>query len=307
MAKVFIPQVGDKIELSQHWSCKIFNERRNSSVFDALGVDVSSQEGSNIDITFPKGTIFKVNRLYVRAPASSYDSLTLSVISSPIKKLSKAKFWVKIMDANNMEFESKSYNFEDFDNIKSLFRYIALKDGNTNEEKMTNKQQQPYLQEIVNHFSTPEKIISFDITLSKKDMLETYNLNTSTRYWHRDNWDYDREVAQINDLLPDNIVVTVTMYPALNGILYRFNCNETLKNIDQKLGYYEQYSTHYWNSQILGSFLSYNDIHFINSIKKEHINYVQEALEEKLDFNVGGKIQKIKNKTAFNKIVNSLH
>lgn len=33
MAKVFIPQVGDKIELSQNWNCKIFNERRNSSVF----------------------------------------------------------------------------------------------------------------------------------------------------------------------------------------------------------------------------------------------------------------------------------
>ena len=89
MAKVFIPQVGEKIELSSNWNCKIFNERRNSSVFDALGVDVSHMANSNIDITFPKGTIFKVTRLYVRAPASSYDSLTLSVVSSPIKKLAK--------------------------------------------------------------------------------------------------------------------------------------------------------------------------------------------------------------------------
>ena len=117
MAKVFIPQVGDKIELSSNWTCKIFNERRNSSVFTALGVDVSNMPNSHIDITFLKGTVFKVTRLYVRSPASSYDSLTLAVVSSSIKKLAKVKFWVKIMDANNMEFDPKELTSHDFDSL----------------------------------------------------------------------------------------------------------------------------------------------------------------------------------------------
>lgn len=305
MAKVFIPQVGDKIELSQNWNCKISNERRNSSVFDSLGVDVSQQGGSNIDITFPKGTIFKVTRLYVRAPASSYDSLTLAVVSSPIKKLAKAKFWVKIMDANNMEFEAKEFSFNDFESISSLLRYLILQDGHGNDKNMRIEEKQSYLEQVVSHFSKPEKTISFDVVLNKNDILSTYQFKEENYSWQNNSIAYDAEVKKVFDLLPEEARTTITIYPTLNGAVYTLSSVASLKALDSLLGYLNQYSRSYYHKNKLGTYLSYDHLYFIDSLKKSKIAYVDYALTNKLDFNVGGNIQKIKNAKEFNKLMTS--
>ena len=308
MAKVFIPQVGDKIELSSNWNCKIFNERRNSSVFEALGVDVSNMPNSNIDITFPKGTVFKVPRLYVRAPASSYDSLTLSVVSSPIKKLAKAKFWVKIMDANNMEFDSKELTFNDFDSISSLFRHIALKDGQTNENKISTKDSQVYLEQIKDFFYKPEQVISFTVALDKNEIAQTFELKNPNYGWRHNNAQHEQEIKELKEALPESLNVTVTVHPALGGFIFKIHQSMEILSIDMKLGYFNQIDESYrWRPRLLGSFLSRDYLYSVDNLKKSTITYLEKALDEKVDFIVGGETQKIKNKTAFNKLVSGFY
>lgn len=267
---------------------------------------MSQQGGSNIDITFPKGTIFKVTRLYVRAPASSFDSLTLSVVSSPIKKLAKAKFWVKIMDANNMEFETKEFSFNDFDNISSLVRHLILQDGHTNDQKLLIEAKQPYLEQVVSHFSTPEKTISFDVLLNKNDILSTYQFNEDNYSWNKDTTAYDAEVKKVFELLPEEARITISIYPVLNGALYKISSVATLKALDSLMGYLNQYKNAYsWRGRKLGTYLSYDYLYFIDNIKKDKIAYVDYAITNKLDFNVGGNVQKIKTVKEFNKIMTS--
>ena len=304
MAKVFIPQVGDKIELSKNWNCKIFNERRNSSVFEALGVDVSNQKDSNIDITFPKGTVFKVSRLYVRAPASSFDSITLAVVSSPIKKLSKAKFWVKIMDANNMEFDSKELTFNDFDSISSLFRHLVLKDGHTTDQNFKSKDRQPYMEQILSHFYQPEKAISFEVTLSKEDILKTCTIKNEYSSWKSNNQEFEDEKSTLIAALPQSVTVKVTMYPALNGMLFKFDTVEAIKQVDLYLNYFDTFYGEYsWRIKRLGSYLSYDYLYHVDNLKKEKVTYLAEALAAKADFHVEGKVHKFKNMKEFNKFL----
>lgn len=308
MAKVFIPQVGDKIELSSNWNCKIFNEHRNRTVFDALGVDVSNMPNSNIDITFPKGTVFKVTRLYVRAPASSYDSLTLSIVSSPIKKLAKAKFWVKIMDANNMEFDSKELTFHDFDSISSLFRHLALKDGQTNENKISTKDSQVYREQIKDFFFKPEQVISFTVALNKDEIAQTFELKNPNYGWRHNNAQHEQEIKELKEALPESLNVTVTAYPILGGFIFKINQSMEILSIDMKLGYFNQIDDSYsWRPRLLGSFLSRDYLYCVDNLKKSTITYLEKALDEKVDFMVGGETQKIKNKTAFNKLVSGFY
>lgn len=305
MPKVFIPQVGDKIELSSNWNCKIFNESRNRSVFEALGVDVSEQKDSNIDITFLKGTVFKVTRLYVRAPASSYDSITLSVVSSPIKKLSKAKFWVKIMDANNMEFEEKEQSFDEFENISDLFRYLGLQDGYSNPSNIPIKDKQPYFEKILSDFYNPDKVISFDLEFNKQGIFNTYVFKEVFYSWQNNEQQVKKEQDYLFKLLPDKAVITITIFPVLQGYIFRRTSVEEITKIDKELNYFEQYCE--YNSRRLGSDLAYGYLYLRDNFKKAKFHYLDYAMENNLDFNVNGKIQKIKNKKEFNKIMTNFN
>lgn len=303
MPKVFIPQVGDKIELSSNWNCKIFNESRNRSVFEALGVDVSEQKDSNIDITFLKGTVFKVTRLYVRAPASSYDSITLSVVSSPIKKLAKTKFWVKLWDANNMEFEEKDYSFDSFDCLYDLYQHLILTDGYPNSEFVEKKQKQAYLQKIVDYFYNPEKQISYSVLLDKEVVLGSYYVKSEFKGVYRNKEEIAKEKADVLILLPEETLVTVTLYPALGGMLMRITPVDEIIKIDTDLGYLNQPAMKQNSSPNLGSFLSYDYLYYLNDFKKSDITYLDLALKNKVDFTIGDKIQKINSKRAFNQIM----
>lgn len=326
MAKIHIPQVGDILELEANWNCKIFNEKRNESVFKALGIDLKDQEDTNIDITFLKGTVFKVTRLYVRAPASSYDSITLAVISSPIKSLAKTKFWVKIMDANQMDFVYKDFSFDNFNDISSLFRHLCLSDGHTT-EKILDTEKQPYFEQILEHFKKDEKIISFDCTLNKLEIIDTYEFSEYGYYHLKELYRTEKEMPLnkpqkedsdfgyssqpyrdekkiVLDTIPESVNITTLIYPVLNGYFYKMY-SEPMSLVDQKLGYLNKIIKKYGRLKVLGSRLSYNQLKFLENPGKTHALTFFKAIEQNVDFNIGGDIKKVKNIKEINKIINS--
>jgi len=261
MARLFIPQVGNQLKLTANWNCKVFNERRNSKVFSGLNVDTSSAESrnTNIDITFPKGTILKVDRLYVRAPASSYDSITFSIVSSPIKSLNKARFWVKIMDANNIEFEEIVLNMDFHKKIKDLHRYVALKNNFQNSERLSAQESTAVNKEIFDHFSQKNNnVLKTKFTISAEGLAKTITFENHREYgFNREKYPalYEDALAKIKKEF-GSIEINLDLVPVLDGWAFHFPVNEQAIKIDKILGFYKKEYNYYGTSYPLGSYLS---------------------------------------------------
>lgn len=62
-----------------------------------------------IKVTFPKGSILKVSRIYIRNGQKNFDSMTFFVKFPkdfiPKKLSGRKRFWAKLENCNNIEFE----------------------------------------------------------------------------------------------------------------------------------------------------------------------------------------------------------
>lgn len=117
--KLFVPNCKTELILTAPWTFRLYPERRNMSFGQKLGhfTDIRANwglYGENmvnvvVSVTLPKGTIFRVRRVYIRqGTADTYDSLTFSVKhldwNGTGKKVIKAGlFWAKLKDVNMME------------------------------------------------------------------------------------------------------------------------------------------------------------------------------------------------------------
>ncbi|MFM2394619.1 MAG: hypothetical protein RLZZ546_2601 [Bacteroidota bacterium] len=107
---LFIPDIGSKIHLTKDWTFVLYDEYRNSNVFQKLGLN----RGGNTVITIPKGTVLTTKRIYIKQNSPQYSSITFSIAKkdSVDKRLWSAKFWVSLNDANKIEFELSECNEE---------------------------------------------------------------------------------------------------------------------------------------------------------------------------------------------------
>lgn len=135
MPQFYLPSIGDKIELTEDWEFPLHFEYRNESMITRIKPNqrVSySDEGSMIAV-LEKGTVLRVARIYIRQGKREWDSITFGVVSAPNDesraKIQKAKtsfwasddkrkeipndeqkykgarFWVKLADANEIQYE----------------------------------------------------------------------------------------------------------------------------------------------------------------------------------------------------------
>ena len=114
--KLNIPNLGTLLVLAEDWTFRLYFERRNSSMFDALGAKKSkafhwpkpedfaesnllveyepamskeelelsyrsyratnSQENPFVRVTLPKGTQLKIDRIYIRRGSEAFNSVT---------------------------------------------------------------------------------------------------------------------------------------------------------------------------------------------------------------------------------------
>lgn len=134
--KFNIPELGTSIKLAKDWRFALHHEHRNRSLFEVLNLPYLHDWHNNPDplptmVTMPKGTVLKVDRIYIRKGASDYSSVTFL---APGKKTTKkteirtgrrfngvgpgvpftyvetfpargVRFWVKLFDANAIVFE----------------------------------------------------------------------------------------------------------------------------------------------------------------------------------------------------------
>lgn len=117
--RLFIPTIGQKLSLSSAWAFTLYNEYRNDVLRMAFGLDVPPHYTQTHDrhgyvsstinlapviLTFPAGTVLKIERIYLRRGKGDYDSITFSVQYTGVEKDPKLKkrFWVKLEDANTI-------------------------------------------------------------------------------------------------------------------------------------------------------------------------------------------------------------
>jgi hypothetical protein len=116
--KLFVPAVGYRIQLTSDWSFTLYGESRNKSLFEMSGFDYDDFSGGWRDtmkhtpVTLPVGTLLEVDRVYVRtinktaqSDADDFDSVTFRVISHPASWKRTPRFWAKLSDVNNIEYE----------------------------------------------------------------------------------------------------------------------------------------------------------------------------------------------------------
>lgn len=263
MAKLYIPQVGDKLKLISNWECKVFNEHRNSKVFEGLNIDVSNHKNVDVDLTFPKGTVLKVERLYVRAPASSYDSITFRVDSSPIKSLNKARFWVKLMDANTIEFEEIVNSIDNYSKLKDAYRFVALSKHFQNSERLSEEENNIVIKELYNHFKTKDNELLFKFDISWSELVhKTIKWGRQFRYMQRSEEliALEKEAIEKGMKISEKVNVQLLMVPVLDGYIVIFKENDKAIELDKQLNLYDkkEEGSYYDNSFNLGSYLSRN-------------------------------------------------
>ncbi len=101
--KLYVPEIGDKLKLIKPWSLALFTESRNTGVLEFFNLPFSWElrETSN-KVTIPKGCILTVDRIYIRKGLTEFSSISFFIEGLAKKKL---RFWAKLEDCNNIEFD----------------------------------------------------------------------------------------------------------------------------------------------------------------------------------------------------------
>ena len=121
MKNLFIPPLGTEITLAEDWSFDLWNESRNDSLAEAIGIiwqatDYDSRRIEQHNVTIPAGTTLKIDRIYIRKGQDDFDSVTFlwkgnkipskvvsyghgNVYKVPSKTV---RFWAKLDDVNKI-------------------------------------------------------------------------------------------------------------------------------------------------------------------------------------------------------------
>lgn len=130
-----IPSIGDKMKLTKSWTFPLYLEYRNIDLINRFrpgtnSVYTNGSRSQSIMVTFEKGTVLRVDRIYIRKGKSEWDSITFVVAEAPkddkrpktiksdvvvngipdhdeskVVKLKGGRFWAKLNDVNEINFE----------------------------------------------------------------------------------------------------------------------------------------------------------------------------------------------------------
>ncbi len=138
--RLYIPELGDKIRLTKDWAFPLYNEERNITVIEGLGLkpvwrsDYRSYLDSHVEphkAVLPAGTELQIDRIYIRKGAAEYSSISFYVLKAPeslpgldpktarpsevydytarklniVMKKGKKRFWAKLVNVNEIEFD----------------------------------------------------------------------------------------------------------------------------------------------------------------------------------------------------------
>lgn len=135
--KLHIPRLGDDLTLASDWAFMLYDEYRNQTMTEQMGITFPPKPHFNRDenppvlVTIPAGEKLKVDRIYIRKGAADFDSVTFlwtgrstepKIINRTMRRVNgpndyqdipyeskkprkPVRFWAKLDDVNKIEFE----------------------------------------------------------------------------------------------------------------------------------------------------------------------------------------------------------
>lgn len=80
MPRLYVPAIGDRLELTKDWEFRLHHEYRNETMFAALGLKYDDRYWSNrpkaVTVTLPQGTVLRVDRIYIRQGLDEFSSMS---------------------------------------------------------------------------------------------------------------------------------------------------------------------------------------------------------------------------------------
>jgi hypothetical protein len=104
--KLYVPEIGDCLKLKKEWKFKLYHEYRNIKLLEHFGLSSKNEYPvlKYDEVTLPKGTVLKVDRIYIRKGAVKYSSI--SFLAEGIGKAKNGtRFWAKLEECNQIEFD----------------------------------------------------------------------------------------------------------------------------------------------------------------------------------------------------------
>ncbi len=103
---MYIPSIGDKIVLEEDWNPMILDEYRTREFLVIMGIDPRGANGHTYAVVIPRNTVLTVDRIYIKKGSSAYDSITFTINQAynPHIPRGKKRFWVKLAQANKIQF-----------------------------------------------------------------------------------------------------------------------------------------------------------------------------------------------------------
>lgn len=116
MTTIFIPEIGTHITNPKNWTFWVINDDRNAALFEAEGVSMAHCYGKKVfQKTFPKDSVFKIDRIYVRKGNEAYSSVSMLIVDTTepkqiARKKSKrtfGRFFCSLSEFNKAGFLKK--------------------------------------------------------------------------------------------------------------------------------------------------------------------------------------------------------
>jgi hypothetical protein len=109
--KLFIPSCGTSITLIKKWEFDLFEEYRNYTLYKIItGKELDrysswSRQNCFVKASLSAGTVLTIDRLYIKRSNNDYNSVSFIVKKTSLPKKGRLRFWAKLHDVNNIEFE----------------------------------------------------------------------------------------------------------------------------------------------------------------------------------------------------------
>lgn len=106
--KLYVPEIGNILKLTQDWKFKLYQEYRNKSLMDYFGITYTSSRETQefTEVSIPSGSLLKVDRVYIRKGLHEYSSISFYVeLPNQKGKPQKCRFWASLQDCNNIYFD----------------------------------------------------------------------------------------------------------------------------------------------------------------------------------------------------------
>lgn len=110
--QICIPPLKSQIMLLSDWQFDLYKEYRNQKLIETaslvFGTPAYTAPGYSFklcNLTLPVGTILIVDRYYIKQGLPEYNSVTFRIKHHPLKEMMKNRFWAKLADVQNIQFQ----------------------------------------------------------------------------------------------------------------------------------------------------------------------------------------------------------